>query len=522
MKKSIFSAVLALVMMISIIPAGAIDAVDGYPESPHNYSNNFSAWWTYVHPEETDRLYVTFSEDTYFGPKDEYLESDVDSEDDPYYDYDDCYGDYLEIIACDYYAEDFYEDDLAGKTICIPGNEFTIVMSTNGVGRYYGFKITDISTEGSDRAGLTAVTYHLSDDRSEKDIFRAEDSGELRISGEYRNMILFNKAIIGWKDEAGNEFYYNSCAARRYGDEYTDVFTPDSEGRLSLYPIFTPLSITTDEVFSFNNGYSSFENGYEMTDAHAKRLRKSYISSTWFTPLGFLGVPLGLILPGIYQKWDWGGSCCGFPPAILMQHYGLIDLTAEQGVDTVAELEPTENLTSALNFYNAAAPAGVLCANKASVPGSEDYKAQVKKLYETVESGKPVICYINCGYLKNLTAKGVLGLFGQLFKDGISETIETLANTHCILLTGAYTDSQGNLTFIGYDENEASYNQGEPQIYVVKGDYEDVVEVSYYGIKYSHSLGAFAWLDDVSCYNSFKADGDIDPTAWYSYYLSHK
>lgn len=91
-------------------------------ESPHPYTNDMNKTYTYTYPGEADSLLVTFSDKT-------------------------------ETEGCDYiYITDangnevgYYSGNaLAGRSISIPGNSFTIRLETDYSNVYYGFAITEI------------------------------------------------------------------------------------------------------------------------------------------------------------------------------------------------------------------------------------------------------------------------------------------------------------------------------------------------------------------------------------------
>ena len=517
MKKIIISLVMILTLMFNIVSVNAAAMQNEYPESKHNYGNDLYEEWFYSYDGEADCLFVTFSQDTYFGPggKD-YFDREAST-----------YScDYIVISSdADDFAKTYFADELAGQTILVPGSEFWITLSTDSSKEYYGFKITDISTQGS-LGDYVCVTYKIDDSNQKKHFAELEEDGSLQISGDFKNRIYNDKAIIGWKDGNGHEYIYkngiqigNVSNFYIYIDlEYTNVFELKPGDEIVLTPIYTSVSITPDETFSFYNDKYVFNKGYKMTNAHTKQLRKSYKSATKNTEFGFLGYSLGLLLPGIYQIIPWHGSCCGFPIAALMQHYGMIDLCSEQNVSSVSSIKPTDNIKSTLNYYNAVTPAAIVCSNKAPKSETDVYKAQIKNLFETVSSGKPVVCFINCDYVDGISYKSTSDIISGILSKSIFRIRKTFAETHCILLTGAYTDGNGNRIFIGYDENNPSYCNGEPQIYRVNGDFKDIVEADSFG----RSLGSIAWFDDVSFMESFKADGETDSSAWYSYFCENR
>ena len=110
-------AILAGVASISVSAEGEDYSV--YPESDHNYENNCWKTWKYIHPEETEGLFVTFSADTYFEP------DFTDEETGEYKG-----GDYIHIET---FVEEkrlgigyFSGDTLASKTLYIPASSFII------------------------------------------------------------------------------------------------------------------------------------------------------------------------------------------------------------------------------------------------------------------------------------------------------------------------------------------------------------------------------------------------------------
>lgn len=96
-----------------------------YLESAHPYSSNTNQTWTYTHPEPAQQLAVTFSWNTFVEWS----------------------GDFLDI----YDAEDniigsYTGDELAGQTVIIPGNSFSIRLTSNEFVEGYGFRIDGIES----------------------------------------------------------------------------------------------------------------------------------------------------------------------------------------------------------------------------------------------------------------------------------------------------------------------------------------------------------------------------------------
>ena len=100
-----------------------------YPESDHPYANKTDQSWTYNHPTECDTLMITFSSDTL-------TESGYD---------------YIYIYELNGNQIGKYSgDQLAGKTVEISGNSFTIRLTSNVSATYYGFSIELIEAIGKE------------------------------------------------------------------------------------------------------------------------------------------------------------------------------------------------------------------------------------------------------------------------------------------------------------------------------------------------------------------------------------
>jgi len=91
-------------------------------ESEHPYPNSADQYWEYAYPEEAFALAVTFSSITQF-------------EDD---------WDFLTITAADGSENRYTGEALAGKTVAVPGDSFTLHLTSDESVSMYGFRITKI------------------------------------------------------------------------------------------------------------------------------------------------------------------------------------------------------------------------------------------------------------------------------------------------------------------------------------------------------------------------------------------
>ena len=133
MKKRI---ALWIALICAVLLCCGLACAEGYPESLHNYENNTDQTWHYTHPTSADYLAVTFNSNTE-------LERGYDK-----------------IYITDSSGNTTtYSDDgssLAGNTLILPGNSFTIRLTSDDSTTRYGFKIDEITIPVS-ASGVFAV-----------------------------------------------------------------------------------------------------------------------------------------------------------------------------------------------------------------------------------------------------------------------------------------------------------------------------------------------------------------------------
>ncbi len=107
-----------------------------YPESDHPYANNTNQTWTYTHNKPADSLKITFSSDT-----------EVEN-----------YYDEIYIYNADGSQQGVYTGtQLAGKTVEVTGNSFSIKLTSDGSVNKYGFTITNIEGVGGSACAHTNI-----------------------------------------------------------------------------------------------------------------------------------------------------------------------------------------------------------------------------------------------------------------------------------------------------------------------------------------------------------------------------
>lgn len=452
-----------------------------YPESEHDYQNDcYYKKWTYVHPEEAEGLFVTFSEDTYFEPWSMNEETGFYKA-----------GDSL-FITMPYYEQfeidigSFTGDELASKTVYIPGSSFSVYLDTDSSVTAYGFKIDSIETAEPENADAICYNFGPNVLGVEK-YYEFYDVGETvavadnlsyQISDGSCRFSQGNKYRCGWATEPDGELVYDDGAE----------ITPEG-GIVNLYAAYTPIIVGADDVFYFQNRDYIFNNGdfsegaqsYYMTpEDHDMLLRNA----------------LRLGLPGLffydelknYPHRGFEGSCFGMACSVFLQYYGMIDmLSLQEGAKTVRELKPSAEVVSTINYYQSLTLLSYLCSNQGYGVGSDEYKKQLKSLYDTVAGGKPVIMSL---------------LTDERFIFGTA---------HTVLVTGAYTDTKGNHYLIVY-EGQSGYAQSDITVLRVAPDF------SSFSSRYGN---AFYWIAENSLFEAYDMDGQASPFSWYREFIPH-
>ncbi len=93
---------------------------------------------------------------------------------------------------------------------------------------------------------------------------------------------------------------------------------------------------------------------------------------------------------------------------------------------------------------------------------------------------------------------------------------------HTILMTGAYTQSDGTHVLIAYDCNHPEdyrYGQFEQRFYI-DSDYTSIRRGYNYPTEWYNTIGAFNWTDDYSHFEAFDINGEGNIATWYSHFFS--
>lgn len=457
------------------IAAQAVESDSAYPESEHDYQNDYRNSWYYTHPEEAEGLFVTFSEDTYTEIG---FEEYIPEEDDWNYKT----GDRITVYRGEHseWLGTFCGNELASKTIYIPDSSFKIELVTDESVTAYGFKVERIDTTLPE--GISAICYNFEQNESGVDkfydcyvqgetvpvaneIFSAfADCNDFRNGCEYR---------CGWSTSPDGELVY---------EDGEKIITDETV--LNLYGSWVSLLISADEVYGFSNDDYDFNvepikpgawypsvHYYMTPEDHSMLLRNALRN----------GLPGWICYKSLkeYPQKDFQGACFGMASTVFLQYHGAIDmLSLQEGAESMRELEPTPEVLSAVNYYQSLTIMSFLCQNQAPEVGSEAYKKQLKNLFETVSEGKPAL----------------LSVLGDNYIFGFN---------HTALVTGAYTDKQGNHHLLAYNDWEG-YAENTIKDYVISPDFSSFNDGS-----------TFYWTDDYSHLESLDINGKGSPIKWY-------
>ena len=485
-------------------------AGEALPESEHPYANDFTGEWDCGVPG-AEGFYLTFSEDTCFewgsmtftnitnGATETYTvpewrelhESNRDMfiaisvlitagvikvEEKP--------GDVLTLTCGDDEIGTFSGDELAGRTLYIPAGSVHLTLTTDEDGMKNGFTVTEVSALAPD--GVKTVSYCYDGTTAEKIACYSEgDTATAAPIGHVFN----GRACIGWSDEPGGKVKYDA------GDEI------ELTEELTLYAVYEDILLKPEEAFSFSNTYDPFTvNSYSVTRADEELFRyipyymtkedyasmlKNLCNVYALSPVMYPLVGIDLALAASFPLRSFMGACYGISVTSALQHLGMIDmLPMQEGAQNVRDLEPTPELVSLINYYQAQATRSMVTDNAAMNPGSAAYSWQLKQLYESVKSG-------------------------NLVRFGFS-LLQNPTPNHEILIIGAYDDTEGNHVLLTYDSNYGSdFAQNDIiTTFVINPDFT-YMESEQYNYVYS-----FYWSDDFSGFESFNVDGSGNPFAF--------
>ncbi len=447
-----------------------------YPESSHDYENNIFYTWDYTYSGEADGLFVTFSEDTYIDEGEHWADDEYGG----YYD-----RDYLivQLNSEGSHVEYFFGDDAAGKTLYIPSNNFQITLTSDAEGSAYGFSIDRISTEPP--VNETVIRYHFTS-ADKVDYYNCFGNGTAKVDYFYNELKNGNKVFIGWSFEPNGD---------------PEVYAYDRLGGIGvthdLYAVWMGPIIARKDSFSFLNGDVGYggpaEDNYYMTDEHYYMMLGNLFKNFGLGPIP--GAIVAAVL-ATYPKWPHRGSCYGIATSVFLQHHGVVDFLEGTEYKSLSEMELDGDLTSRINYYQAQSASSFLCENLAPKPDTALYTEQLKRMYETVESGSPV-------------------LFS--YYDYDSEYLISMG--HTVVMVGAFVNNQGDKFLVACDSNDRYYD-GETHYFRISSDFSEIYDC--YGQPYritGSQVGGFNWTADYEQFTSFDINGNGNPAVWYEVFF---
>ncbi|MBQ6165581.1 MAG: hypothetical protein IJK23_14005 [Clostridia bacterium] len=444
----------------------------------------------YSAPEGTPGIYVTFDESTHTAA----FDGDVELPESGEVTVNDVLngdvwaGDYFAVWAGDELVGTYDGDALAGQTLYIPGSSYSVDLITNGAADY-GFGVKNIIPLPI--FGNIFVTYHsgLDDDSSYVGYYRAfEGNVELEDSFDLDPEKYDRLALAGWATEEGGKAVYAPGAS---------IPEEEADG-LELWAVWTKVALGADEIFSFNNYKGYFVNDergekYYMSKEDYRLLQlniyKLYLGAAIIPAIGYS------IAAAVDVNKEWGGSCYGMIVVTALQHMGKIDMLSMQGVSSVSELEPDDELISFINYYHVQQESSWIIENKGHKSMPSMYRTQLKAVCDALRAGKMV----QFGYYPESTLN-----------------FKTISG-HSVLLVGIYDDPDGNHVCIAYDANKPwCYEPGNYRSrYIISPDYSEVMNT------YDDEIVDIKWHADFEQFEPFDRSGRGDVSVWYERLLTH-
>ena len=162
----------------------------------------------------------------------------------------------------------------------------------------------------------SATVCYVLDGQSYSFIVRAGKALELRT--EYAMQQFGDRILVGWQTEDGVACYYDNTDFW-WSDGDTDL-VPRAGETITFYPIWCPISIRKEEVFSFTNSERVFNadvNGYLFTRQHFLRIFPNWFCTFALSPFAPLAAVICTFFLFAWPTFPFYGSCCGFPIAVL-------------------------------------------------------------------------------------------------------------------------------------------------------------------------------------------------------------
>lgn len=219
--------------------------------------------------------------------------------------------------------------------------------------------------------------------------------------------------------------------------------------------------------------------------------------------LGPIPGPIAAAVLSTLPSWEFTGSCYGMAASVFLNYYDAAEFIPATGAENLSEVRLSPEVVSMVNYYQAQAASSYLCENVAAKPGTAVYSEQLKRMYETVKGGSPVLLtYYKGDYLIDMG--------------------------HTVTMTGAYEDEYGNKYLIAYDSN-FNYTIGECHFFRISPDFKEFYncyntpttgfETMYYCDVVP--VTGFNWTADYEQFTAFDINGEGNPLVWYKIFFGH-
>ena len=486
MKKSI-ALILSLLFLVCALPLGA-GAGEGLPESAHPYENGAADVQSYTCPGAARGVFVTFSADTCVEP----FSSGWIPVPGPVFSVNDLFsglargGDYIAVLdGKDNEIGIYTGDELAGRTVYVPGDTFRVMLVSDGDTADYGYRVTE--ARPADKSEVRKLTYHpgIAGGRAETVYTPRDGSAYFRerctVDGYLH--VTDDHAFAGWATVPGGKPVYDP------GDAI-----PAGVGDIDVWAAWTPLCLGPEEVLPFSNSSWVFEDeGRENYYLNAEDYRAMQLDLYKNYGLGPVPGPIVSIVLATYPNWEWRGSCYGMSTTVALQHFGIADVLSLQGAETMYDMEADDALVSRINFYQSQAASSWLTENKAYNKGTPLYTAQLKRLFESVSAGNLVMF--------------------TFYEDQ-----PFITPGHTVLFTGANTKANGAHVLVCYDCNSpySYYSSRYTTAFEISPDFTSIKD------DWDEDVGAFNWTDRFDQFESFSPTvTEGSPLTWYQALLRH-
>lgn len=201
--------------------AFAVDPVYSYPRSAHPYAPDMDQTWHYAGSPDARSLLVTFSENTVVE-----------------------YGDYITIY--DQYGNQAYrytEDRLAGRTLVVSGNAFSVRLQSDASGEAYGFAVTAVE---EDLVNQPVTVSSVVLETAPADVFE-EAKWVVNAEGTYQpftyNYVLRRDGYVDRREEGSSNVF--AAELYHYATYTLEVSVVDSD-YYSVYAYAAPLALAQE------------------------------------------------------------------------------------------------------------------------------------------------------------------------------------------------------------------------------------------------------------------------------------